>query len=118
MNLFRRLRSLIDVLLRRDRFESTMSDEIQFHLDACVEDLMRSGIPRDEAVRRARVQFGGVERTKDECRQARGLRFIDELRQDVKYGLRSLWRTPSFAAVVIVTLALGIGGNTAIFSVL
>ena len=110
-----RLRSLLRGLFGRRRFEGAMSDELQFHVDAFTEDLVRSGVPRDEAFRRARVEFGGIESVKEECRQSRGLRVTDEVRQDVRYALRTMARTPVVTVAVIISLALGIGANTALF---
>jgi predicted permease len=111
-----RLRSLLRGLFGRRRFEGAMSDELQFHIDVFTEDLVRSGLSRAEARRRARVEFGGLESVKEECRQSRGLRVTDEVRQDVRYALRTMARTPVVTAAVVISLALGIGANTALFS--
>ena len=117
MNLLRRLRSLVVGLCRRDRFENRMTGEIGFHIEAHVEELVRTGIPREEATRKARLEFGSIEHLKEECREARGLRFFDESRQDLSYAIRSFVRNAGFAMTAVVTLALGIGATTAIFSV-
>jgi len=104
-------------LVYRGEMERHLDAELRFHFDGLVADNLRAGMSEPEARRHARLEFGGVEQVKEECRDARGTRWIEDLWQDLNFALRTLRKSPGFAIAVIGTLALGIGVSIGIFSV-
>ena len=111
------MRFFANLFLRAQK-ENELDEELRFYVDSLAESKVGEGVPPEEALREAKIQFGGIEQVKEHVRDARRGAWLDSILQDVRYALRGLLNNPGFAAVIVLSLAAGIGANSALFSVI
>src|SRR6185312_16660041 len=105
-------------LLKRKQMDQQLDKELRFHLEQQVAELIEQGYSAPEAGRMARLAFGGPQQITEQCRDARGTRWLEDLLQDIRYAMRTLRQKPGFAVVALLTLALGTGATTVMFTLI